>query len=255
MKLLNIKSRKMVLRKVCLTITLFYIITMFCSSIFAEEVSTQNKSIDSNKPNDEVITSFELVNKWKATLFSRTLKKINERVDGTHIDMLYYVEVKLTDSNTIHKVWECLFPEIPGLGQIRPYEFVFGPAEDDKFCLSFVMYHPVNSLCYFVLDPNKEIDIDDYKTADENSTIMRLINHDPNITIPLSNIFGLYKNSEVLVRIEKMNSVCFDENTAIFNFSSVENEFIFRYSIVNNKPIYSAYKINGIEVTQEDKGK
>ncbi|MBN2590007.1 MAG: hypothetical protein JXA96_09100 [Sedimentisphaerales bacterium] len=248
--MLNIK-----LRKICLTITLFCVNIICCSVVFAEEVNTQNETVDSNTTQDTVITTFELVNEWKATLFSRPLKRINEHIDGTKdelLDILYYVEVKPADSNTIHIVWECLFPEIPGLGKLRPYEFVYGPAEDDKLCLSFLMYFPVHSLCYFVLDPNDEIEIEDDKTTDDNSTIMHLINHDPNMTIPLSKIFGLYINTEFFSKIEKMNSVSFYDNTAIFNFSSLKNNYILSYSIVGDKPVYSAYIRNKIGYLKEN---
>jgi hypothetical protein len=227
---------------------------VFCclSRVFAKEQNAQIRSGDTSIQKPKVIATFESINKWKATVFLQPLIQKIKRTDGTEVEQVHtlcYVGVLPKDSNTIHPVWQCVFGNVPGLGNLLPDKFVLGPAEGNKLCLAFMYRIPTGSFCLFVLDPNNEVnlykEIDD-ASKDKKSPNAHLDNQDPNNVIPLSNILKQYKNSDVGLGIQTINSVCYYANSAVFYLSGLERNFVLHYAIIDGKPIYSVYKLNDL---------
>lgn len=234
--------------KICISI--FFIICSF--PVLAVQHSSQLQSNKSSIKEPKVITTFELVNKWKATLFLRPIThKWTKRTDGTEVEeehSLCYVGISPSDSNEIYPVWQCIFANIPASVKFLPDKFVFGPADDNKLCLAFKYPYPTTSLCIFVLDPDsKEIKL--YRETEEafndiKSPNRHLQDEDPNNIIPLSKVIRLIQLKNVAPVSVTINSVCSYGNSTVFNLSGANRNFILRYSIVDDKPIYSVYKIN-----------
>jgi hypothetical protein len=200
----------------------------------------------------KVISTFESVNKWKATLFSRPIKYLIKRSDGTEVKYDYthcYVGVSPADSNTVHIIWQFVFVNILASGNFLPDKFVLGPAEGNKLCLAFKYPYPTTSLCYFILNTDSEVNL--YKEADDafndiQSPNIHVQEQDPNNVIPLSNILVQNKLSDIGTKLVTINSVCCFDNSTVFDLSDETINFILLYSIVDGKPDYSVYKLTDL---------
>ena len=238
---------------------------VFSSSIIiAAENSSKTSLSESSKLQQKVIATFELVNKWKVTLFSRPIKYLIKRSDGTEGQYDYtlcYVGVSPADSNTVRIIWQFVFVNPPSSGvHFLPDKFVFGPADKNKFCLAFKYPYPTSSLCFFVLNPNgEEVHLyDDINKMinDKNSPNAHVENQDPNNFIQLSKIHFQNEFRNIGPELLTINSVCCYGNSAVFSLSSTENifklskakgNFILRYSIVDENAAYNVYKITDLE--------
>ena len=222
---------------------------MFCSPFgFAEQQNTQSESATIQEP--KVIATFELINKWKATLFvSSIIHKVtglnNEEIPFQYI--IYYVEISPVDTTVTRRIWQCEFSSNNVSPSTLAYNFLLGPMNNGKLCISFLQGNNIN---YFILDPNSNFKPYNEETKalyDMNSPDSHIINRDPNNVIslyPLSskNIFPSYSPNNMF-----LNSVCGYENYSVFNLTIKKQKFILRYSIVDGKPVYSVYKVTDLE--------
>lgn len=235
-------------------IIIFTLISLCQISVGEQNNQLQSESSTIQEP--KIISTFESINKWKATLFLQPIThKWTKRTDGTEVKeehYLCYVGISPADSNEIYPVWQFIFANIPASVKFLPDKFVFGPADNNKLCLAFKYPYPTTSLCIFNLDPNsKEIQL--YKETDEafngndiKSPNMHIQDQDPNNFIPLSKFLGPNQLKDVAPVSVTINSICSYDNCAVFNLSGANRNFILRYSVVDGKPVYSVYKLNDL---------
>ncbi|MBN2589594.1 MAG: hypothetical protein JXA96_07020 [Sedimentisphaerales bacterium] len=229
-----------------------FCIIFYCSSlIFAEEQNSQIRSGNTSIQEPKTNATFELVDKWKATLFSCPIIHKVPGINGEKVtikNLLYYVEFSYADSKEIRYIWQCELPESENSPDSTPRNFTFGTTDNNNFSLAFFIGF---NIYFFELNPNNEISLyqeNDKVAEDIKSPTMRIIEHDPNNVISLSKIFTKEIVGSFIGRSISIDSVFSNENYAVFNLTIKDQRFILRYSVVDGEPVYSVYKTN--EVTK-----
>jgi hypothetical protein len=226
---------------ICIGISLIYNLSILCG----EENNTQMQSANSTNLDTKAIATFESVNEWKVTLYSKPVTHIMKRQDGTEAQLkclLFYVETTIADTSVTRRIWQYEHTIMENAPDWNPRNLIFGPTDDNKLCLAFVL---TGSLRFFKIDPNSTISQYKEDSIMLDRTLYKIEN-DPNTIILLDPI-----ESKRVIPSYSPNTIFIDsvygyENYALFNLTIKGQKFILRYSIIDGKPVYSVYKLTDL---------
>jgi hypothetical protein len=232
---------------ICIGISMIYSLGI----LYGEENNNKMQSAKSSTQDIKAIATFESHNKWKVSLYSKPVTRVMKRNDGTDAQLrslVFYVETTTADTSATRRIWQNEYGIMENAPDWNPRNFIFGPADDNKLCLAFVL---TGSLRFFKIDPNNTTDRP-YEERDISELFNKLdewekTENDPNTIIPIDpieskRIIPSYSPNTIFI-----NSVCGYGNCSLFNLTIKGQKFILRYSIIDGKPVYSVYKLTELE--------